>query len=181
MTDSNFTSQNSAYTSVAKWLHWTMAVLIILMVGYGWSMDELEGSELSNALSYHALGGITVFILVVMRYLWRKFNPPPALSDGLSTAQKLAAKFIHITLYILMFLVPMTGLITAVAHNVEVVVLGTFDLQKIFSFLGYTAFDLKRAVHHNLMNLMLGLIIGHIGAAIVHRYWLKDTVVGRMT
>ena len=174
------TARATAYTSVAKWLHWIVAALVVAMLFYGWSLDNYEGEALSAALSYHALGGFLVASLCGLRYLWRTSHPPPELPATLSRPQVIAAKVIHSTLYILMIVVPVTGLMTAVAHDVPVVILGVIDLQDTFSFFGHDNFDLKRFIHAQAMHTFAGLIIGHIGAALVHQFWIKDGVLRRM-
>lgn len=124
------------YTTTAKCLHWLIAILILLMVAYGWTLDDLQGTVLSESLSYHALGGILVLILLVIRLLWRIAHPPPELPSSISAIQRKVVKIVHILFYLLMLIVPITGLITAVAHEVPVVLLNNFDLQELFSFIG---------------------------------------------
>jgi len=180
MLNREHTARATAYTSVAKWLHWIMAALVAAMLFNGWSLDNYEGRALSAALSYHALGGFFVASLCGLRYLWRISHPPPELPVTSSRPQVIAAKVIHTTLYILMIVVPVTGLMTAVAHDVLVVVLGVIDLHDTFSFFGHDNSDLKRFIHAQAIHTFAGLIISHIGAALVHQFWVKDGVFRRI-
>lgn len=170
-----------SYTVTAKVLHWLMAIMIIAMLMTGWSLDDLDGADLSAALSTHATGGGLVLVLLVMRVLWRVAYPPPELPQSLTTMQKLAAGFIHVSLYVMLLLVPLTGLTAAVAHSENVVLLGGLNLQETFAFIGQNGFDIKREIHAQAMHVLLALIIGHVAAAVVHRVWLKDGIFERMT
>ena len=67
-----------------------------------------------------------------------------------------------------------------VAHDVPVVVLGVIDLQDTFSFFGHDNSDLKRFIHAQTMHTFAGLIISHIGAALVHQFWVKDGLLRRI-
>ena len=171
---------SSSYTSVARWLHWGTAILVISMVIFGWSLDGFEGQPLAQALSYHALGGFLIVSLTVLRYLWRVSHPIPALPSTISRPQAIAAKVIHLTLYVLMIIVPVTGLATAVAHDVPVVLIGGIDLQDTFAFLGHRSFEFRRFVHAQAMHILVALVFGHVGAALVHQFWFKDDIVRRM-
>lgn len=168
------------YSRIAITLHWAMAVLILCMVGFGWTLDDLSGTALSQSLSYHATGGILVATLLALRFMWRIGNPPPPSPETLSKSQRIASKYIHTTLYVLILLVPTTGLVTAVSHEVSVVIFGDVDLQNIFSFFGRDNFAIKRGIHANAVYLLLVLIIGHVAAALVHKFWFKDTIMDRM-
>lgn len=173
MSEANIRTGAVSYTLLAKWLHWIMAFLLFGTIIYGWTFDDLKGQELSQALSYHAFVGFLIAALCVLRYSWRIYNPPPQLPMTLSRPQIIAATVIHNTLYVLMIVVPLTGLLTVVAHEVPVVVFGLLDLQHTFSFIGVDNFDFKRNLHEQSVHILEALIIGHIGAALVHQFWFE--------
>lgn len=168
------------YNGIAKTFHWLMAVLIIVMIGYGWTLDGKQGTALSTALSYHALGGLLVLGLVVLRLSWRIAHPPPRLPDSLNKAQKVLAHSVHVLLYGLMVIVPLTGLIAATSHPQPIILMGSVDLQTGFSFLGQGNFNLKRELHAQTIHLLEALILAHIGGALLHHFKYKDAVMDRM-
>ena len=60
------------YTATAKALHWGIAVLIFGMLGLGFYMTGLDLSPTKLQLfSWHKWAGVTVFMLVVVRLVWR--------------------------------------------------------------------------------------------------------------
>ena len=176
----NNSKVSTAYTRGAKVLHWSIAILVILMIIHGWTLDDQQGAELSQSLGYHAFGGIMVFSLVMLRISWRIGYPPPPLPGTLTKRQKIAAHSVHISLYITMFLVPLTGFLAGIAHETPIIVADSIDIQRIFSFIGRDDFDLKREIHAQTMHILVALTIGHIGAALVHQFWLKDNLMSRM-
>jgi cytochrome b561 len=83
----------SAFGSVAKWLHWGMALLIIASV----ALIELKdfapkGSAARAALrDWHGEIGLVVLALVWFRLLWKLANREPAIVPPLAAWQRVAA------------------------------------------------------------------------------------------
>lgn len=180
MPNQNGLNSRAAYTVFAKWLHWVMSAMILVMIILGWTMDGQKGVELAQSLSFHATGGILLFGFLILRISWRIGNPPSALPVSMSKRQRTAAHGVHIFLYVMMFLVPLTGLIAGVAHELPIVAVGGFNIQDAFSLLGREGFDLKREIHAQAMHILVALVIGHIGAAFMHQFWFKDGLMRRM-
>ena len=63
---------NSQYTATAKSLHWLMALLLIglLMLGFYMAGLPLSPDKL-RLYSWHKWAGVTVFVLLGFRLLWR--------------------------------------------------------------------------------------------------------------
>lgn len=168
------------YTRTAKIMHWLSAVLVIGVIGYGWSLDDLAGSALSEALSYHAFGGLLIMALTVLRVTWRIGHLPPDLPETVSETQRKSIKLVHRSFYALLILVPVTGLVAAVSHELPVVLFGKMDLTAAFSALSTEGFAVRRFVHVQAMHTLIALVLGHIAAALFHQFWLKDDVMRRM-
>lgn len=130
------------YTRTAKVIHWLMAVLLILQVFMGWELDNQEGAELSESLAYHVQGGLLILGLLLLRLFWRIGNPPPALPDTMARSQKIAAKVIHGLFYVLMAVVPITGIILLSAYD-SPVMLGDIDFKAMLSPLGIENYVLR--------------------------------------
>ena len=68
------------YTNTAVALHWLHAALITFLLGWGWYMVELpKGPERGFPFSLHKSLGMTAFLLVTVRVLWRALHPPARL------------------------------------------------------------------------------------------------------
>lgn len=174
-------SQTGHYTTVAKILHWWIAVLIIMMLIFGQGFDEPKSAdEMAFSLAGHSSLGLTVIGLIVLRILWRLGHPAPELPEGLNPAQKSAAKLSHLMLYALMIYVPLTGLYTIAAHESVATPFGAFNLNATLSFLGDGNFEGRRFLHEIGTWGLIGFLGLHIAAALQHQFILKDGVLRRM-
>ena len=169
------------YTGVAKFLHWAVALIIITMLTFGQGFDDIViEDELLFSLSAHSSLGFTVIGLIVLRILWRLGHKPPALPENVSDNQKTAAKWSHMLLYVLMVIVPLTGIYVASTHELAVMPYGAFDVREAFAFLGAEDFDGRRAIHEFSTWLLIGWLTVHILASLFHQFVQKDGVLRRM-
>ena len=73
----------STYGSLAKWLHWLMALwvltayVIILYITSGTTERPPPG------LNYHKVVGFTILVPLALRLCWRAINPQPKTPDGM--------------------------------------------------------------------------------------------------
>ena len=171
---------NTTYTPVAKGLHWLMAVMILGLLALGIYMSDLPLSPQKLTLySWHKWAGVTVFVLVWLRLLWRITHRPPALPETLSPLMRLAAHAGHAALYGLMVAIPLTGWLMSSAKGFQTVWFGVLPIPDLLGRdreLG----DLLQQVH-KLLNLLLMLTLaGHVAAALWHHFVLKDDTLRRM-
>jgi len=169
------------YSGIAKFLHWAIALLIIMMLVFGQGFDDVKTDpELAFSLTGHSSLGLTALTLIILRILWRIGHPPPALPATVSPAQATASKLSHLLLYALMIYVPLTGIYTAAAHEMVVMPWNAFDLREVVSFLGATDFEGRRFLHELGTWLLIALLAVHIAAAFLHQFIQKDGVLRRM-
>ncbi len=168
------------YTRTAIALHWVVALLISVNFPLGVYMHDLPLSpDKLRLFSYHKWIGVTVFVLAVLRVLWRSTHRPPPLPDTMPHWEKLAAHATHFLLYALIFAVPLSGWLMSSAKGVQTVWFGVLPLPDLVDKnkeLG----DLLKEVHEGLNFAMLGLVLTHIGAALKHYFIERDGVLARM-
>ena len=88
------------YTAPARLLHWLMAALLIGLLALGFYMSDLPLSpEKLQLYSWHKWAGVTAFILLAIRLLWRATHRPPALPASMSAAAQRMAHLGHLALY----------------------------------------------------------------------------------
>src|SRR5262249_56107503 len=78
------------FAAFSRLLHWTMAAMILTMLGIGLAMV----SSLANyhvLVSVHRPLGITIFILPVIRFVNRQFTSLPPFPPTMSRLERLAA------------------------------------------------------------------------------------------
>jgi len=102
------------YTRVAVLLHWAMALLVLFLLGLGWYMAELpKGPERAPFFALHKSLGIVAFALAFLRIGWRLSHPAPALPPGVPGWQARIAQATHVGIYLLLFLQPLLGYLSA--------------------------------------------------------------------
>src|SRR5437660_6613593 len=101
-------TQPSQFPAFSRLLHWTMAGMVLTMLCVGVAMV----ASLANyhvLVSIHRPLGIAILILVVLRFVNRLLNPPPHFPATMSRAERLAATASELTMYGLMFVLPLVG------------------------------------------------------------------------
>lgn len=173
-------SNNTEYTHTAIGLHWIIALLIFATFGLGWFMSDLPFSVAKiNYINWHKWMGVTVFLLAVIRLLWRFLHTPPALANSIPKWQQLAAHAVHWGLYILIFAIPLSGYFYSMAAGFPVVYLKLVPLPVLIQPNPELAHTLKE-VHELLNYSLVVLLLAHVGAALKHHVIDKDGTLARM-
>ena len=169
-----------SYTTTAKALHWLMAILLFGLLALGFYMHDLPLSpEKLKLYSWHKWAGVTAFLLVGFRLLWRLAHRPPALPASMPRLMQFAAHAGHLLLYVLMIAIPLSGWLMSSAKGFQTVYFGVLpspDLLDKNKEIG----DLLALVHKSLNLLFVAVLAGHIGAALKHHFIDKDDILTRM-
>lgn len=173
------------YSRVAIWLHWIIALLIISLLVVGTIMTKLSfvtQAELRISMTQtHKAVGLTVLVLSIARLLWRLGHKAPALPEGMSGFERLAAKFTHIAFYGFIIGMPLVGWLMVSSYENPISYFGIFDWPKLPGLEGNTDMgELMHDVHKYLGFAGMALIAVHIGAALKHHFVNKDDVLTRM-
>jgi cytochrome b561 len=169
------------YSRVAICLHWVIAFLIALNVGGGFYLGKFASSadQQALALHYHASLGIVIFSLALIRLAWRLSHQPPALPASIPRWQQRASDVVHWALYVLMLTVPMTGFLFRTAGGHVVNFFGLANLP-LFIHKNETLRTITGTLHVMMVWLLVALVVGHIAAALKHRFIDRDGVAERM-
>jgi cytochrome b561 len=164
---------------LARFLHWTMAVLILAMLLIGLGMVSTVSPRYHELLSIHRSTGAVILVLVAVRLLNRLLNPPPPLPPDLPSWQKILAKLSHLLLYALMFLLPLVGWAMLSAAAYPIMLFGSVHLPPILPH-DVRIYALLRAAHTDLALLLIAVFIAHLGAALFHALIRRDSVLQSM-
>jgi cytochrome b561 len=171
---------NHSYTAIAKLFHWGMALVFAGLIALGFVMTDMSLSpEKLQYYAWHKWAGVTVFLLVWLRLVWRVLNPPPAYPNTMSPLVKGVAHLGHAALYGLMIVIPVSGWLLSSAKGVPTVWFGVLPLPDLLEKdkeLGH----LLSEVHEVLNFVLLFLLAGHAGAAMKHHWIDKDDILKRM-
>lgn len=168
------------YTRTAIALHWLMALLLVGTFGLGVYMYDLPLTPVKLRLySWHKWAGVTAFLLLWFRLVWRMTHPAPALPAAMPRWQQQAAHFLHLALYGLMLAIPLSGWLMSSAKGFQTVWFGVLPLPDLLDkdeALG----DLLKSLHMGLNLALAGAVLAHLGAAIKHHLIDRDDVLARM-
>lgn len=171
---------STRYSRTAIGLHWLVALAIATAFAVGLYMHDLPLSPGKLRIySWHKWAGMTIFLLVLFRLVWRLTHRPPVLPAGMPTWQQLAADAAHRLIYVLMVAVPLSGWLMSSAKGFQTVYFGVLPLPDLLAknkALGETL----EAVHQGLNFTLAGLVLAHAAAAIKHHLVDRDDVLARM-
>ena len=189
------------YTKVAIFLHWLIAIAIFFMFYLGWFMEALP-KEGGKSLSYdlfdwgiytweltketsprsfyfnlHKSIGLTIFTLIIFRIIWRLINRPPNLLETMKPWEKKLANAAHYGLYLLMFLIPLSGMIMSIGSKYGIKWFGI----KIISGIDNSRLREVFYEFHLIFGILfLSILFFHISGALKHAIIDKDGTLRRM-
>ena len=173
-------AEQRVFDPTTRLLHWLTFGLITLVFVFAFSID-LSTSRASHTalLQLHRSFGVTVWVLILIRLVWRQFAKFPNWPTGMPQSMQLAAKGSEYTLYALLLAQPILGLLQTNARGDRV---DLFFLGQLPALIGQDR-PLARqllAVHETVGFLLLGLIALHISAALFHHFWRRDDTLAAM-
>jgi cytochrome b561 len=171
----------SSWGSVSRGLHWLIALTIIGMLAFGWWMNHIPARpDRFFYRSIHADIGYLLLVLVVVRLIWRMFNPPPALPSDTPRWQQVAARLSHWALDLVTLLVIMLGWAHSGAHTPDYSSwFGLFHVPQITSP-DKAAAQAYEDRHILSAYVLLALVAIHLAAALWHQGIKRDGLALRM-
>lgn len=162
------------YRSVAKALHWTIALLIITNYVMGLTLDD------TSWYSLHIQIGFTILLLVVLRVIWRLSTNYPNPLESISKGETLAARLGQILLYFLMFAVPLSGILMVEAKGHSISIYGLIPVPVVIDKQPHAIAHVKTIWHLWLAHTIIIIAAGHGLIALVHHFINKDRLLVRM-
>lgn len=178
---------------LAKSFHWVMALMVAIIVPVGFVMtgtyqykvasEQMLNVHIAVSRVHHTLGLLVLF-LVVLRLGWRLKNTTPEMPPALSVFQNILAKLNHGFLYVLLFLLPLSGWAAMSSFGEApmyffwtewtLTIMPKLPLDHMF---GYAFFGRMHVYAVYAGGVLLTL---HIAAALWHQFVKKDSVLRRM-
>ncbi|MEA2820396.1 MAG: hypothetical protein QOJ86_2400 [Bradyrhizobium sp.] len=167
------------FPAASRLLHWLMAPMIVAMLFIGVGMAASLSARYELLVSIHRPLGIAIFVLCMIRIVNRFINPPPELPDAVPSLQRFAAKASHVSLYALMFIMPLVGWGMLSAARYPIVLYGPLRLPPILPH-DLTLYAWLRDLHTDLAYLLFATFLAHFGAALFHGLIRRDGVLESM-
>jgi cytochrome b561 len=167
-----------AYDRVAIALHWVMAALIVVVGTLGLLHDSWPRHSQAFWINLHALIGLSVWVLIIVRLGWRLSHAPPAYPPELGLLTRRLAYTAHVLLYVLVLVTPIIGIVTFIWHG------RAFDFGLFKVDFGVRAnraiFHPTEDVHGYLAYVLFAIIGLHVLTALWHQFVRRDRLLQRM-
>lgn len=168
------------YDAGAKFFHWLTVALLLAQYAVGWIMPDIKrGMQPENLMNLHMSLGIVILAVMTLRVLWRLVHAAPEPEPSLRQWQRVSASAVHWLLYLLMFVMVLTGWSFASMRGWTVVVFGLVRLPALFPQGSAIGHDIGEQ-HETVAWALLVLIGVHVLAALVHQLLFRDRVMRRM-
>jgi cytochrome b561 len=166
------------YGAWAITAHWLLFVLLVVVGTLGLLHDSWPKHSQAFWINVHALFGSSLWILLILRFVGRLKSPPPPAAADLSIASARLARAVHLTLYALLFIIPIFGIVTFIWHG------RSLDLGLVQLNFGVAKnraiFEPTEDIHGYLAYCVFGLAAAHALAALWHHFIKHDGVLRRM-
>jgi len=165
---------------ISIFFHWLSAGLTLFLFGLGvyltsygyYSTDYLQYAHLHYAL------GIILLGLVSIRLLWRLTSKTPKTLVN-SLPAKIGISLSKFLLYVFLFAILVSGYFICTAEGQSINVFGLFQIPSVM-LLETEQLNLAGLTHKYVAWGLLGLVIIHAGAALVHHFFIRDRTLVRM-
>ncbi len=201
------TSKNgdADWTKTARWLHWGIALAILIEVPAGYIMAwtygpggvGLEDVHIAASQVHHTIG-LLMIAAFFFRAGWRIAHPAPPLPQSVKPLEAKLAGLVAFSFYALLLLVPLSGWL-ALSALADVPSVGPTQIW-FFTHDGFGAngmvprllpavpydsdhwyrYSTWGSAHRYMIYAGGALLVLHIGAALRHHFMLKDEVLTRM-
>ena len=173
------TNTRERYGLIGRYLHWFVFILVAGMLLGGVLISVLpSGGFRAFVVSVHKSTGVVVLLLMIIRLLWRFYNPRPR-DLGNKPVLNYLALVLHIWLYVLLFLQPLSGILMSQAYGYPVVVFGTFKLPP-FIWNSPAMGSVWGEIHGVTAVVLSAAIAIHATAALKHHFIDHDRTLMRM-
>jgi len=177
-------NSSSRFGSISRFFHWSIALLFLyqylganIMTRLG--KGALFGMDANFFYNWHKSIGLLIAALVIGRLIWRVISTLPDWHEHLTTIDQRITKRLETTLYILMFLLPITGYLFVMAGGYGIKLFGIYDLtnpigkQPSWSWAVWT-------LHVAFAYAALIVIAWHVGLMLRKHFFERSGILNRM-
>jgi len=156
--------------------HWLTLALLVAAWFLGDSLDEARHADGATILGYivHSVVGGAILLLTITRLFFRRKDGVPAPMGN--TPMDKVATGIHYLLYLVLFVLPLSGIVTILTSDVGRALFSNDPALLPKKFTGVFSHE----VHETLVTVLIVLVIVHLLGAIKHQFIAKDGLMQRM-
>ena len=170
------------FDRVQRWLHWTMAALILVAIVLGAITSYLPAGHQprQGLLEVHKSIGFTILALLIIRVIWRLMAGEPPYRMPLGQLNHLASRAGHVVLYTLMLFVPITGYLYSAAGGYDLPWFGLFDWPRLVPHDNVIS-AWGKLLHDRGGWVIAAVVALHLAAVAWHQWIKRDEVLSRMS
>ena len=178
--------ETTRYDAPSRYFHWITAVIVTIafVLGpehFGRLVREGVDPATRSDIVWHETLGVLVFVLTAARLIWVALRPAPP-HFAMAAWMAFAAKGLHVALWVLLVMLPVTAILSLGGEGHPLTVLGGLRIDHMPVIAGSAVAKLADwgEVHGFLGDTLMWLAGLHAAAAIVHQVALKDGVLASM-
>ena len=173
----NLKNTPQSYGFVTKALHALTALLLVnQFVTAAIASANFGGA---GVMGWHKSIGTLILLVVLVRLVWRKATRLPDFAPGLYGWEISLIEFLERSLYILLFVLPISGIVMTLAGGYGLSVFGLFTvgpMDTVVVWLSKTA----KLIHTVAAWLIFGAICSHVMLVLRREWYERGEYIDRM-
>lgn len=171
-------TERQQFTPLMRFFHWLTAAMVLTMLCIGVAMVA-SLAYYHSLVSIHRPLGFFLLIVVVIRFINRRYSSLPPFLPTMSQQERSVASASELFLYALLVVQPLVGWGMLSAARYPIMLWGAIHLPFILPHNVMLYAVLRRV--HTILAYTLGLtILAHFGAVLFHTWVLGDGIFNRM-
>jgi cytochrome b561 len=169
----------NGYGWISIVLHWTTALIILVMWFIGDSISVAEGVNQDELIRLHTSIAILAYALLWLRVLWRIFKGHPGPLPKQRGVFYRIGVGVHLTMVAAIATLLVSGPLMAWSGNIPVRVFDWFSIPAPFG-MNERFFSAAHAVHVGAATVVIIGVALHIGGVIKHVAFNRDGTLAKM-
>ncbi len=180
VTEDQAASADRGYGTVARLLHWLVAILVVLQIPAGIGMTSEPLASYADPLYiFHKGSGSVLLVLVLARVLWRLTHRAPPFPDYMPPLERRIAHATHVAIYVLLVAMVVSGYVRTIGDGFPIELLDALGVPPLIPEVPAVARAML-VVHQFAVILLAALVAVHVSAVLRHRLIDGNPVLSRM-
>ena len=168
------------YDTVARLLHWSVALLVVLQIPAGIAMTSEPLAAWADPLYvYHKGAGTVLLLLVFARLGWRLTHRTPPFPAFMPPREQRIANATHLVIYASLVVMVVSGYVRTVGEGFPIELLDTLGVPPLLPEMPRLARAML-VVHQLTVVVLVALAAVHVSAVLRHRLIEGNPILGRM-
>lgn len=178
--EANRSSAASGYGTVARLLHWTIALMVVVQIvaGVGMTSEPLVGVADPLFVLHKGMGAV-LLVLVVVRILWRVTHRPPPFPGFMPTLEQRIASATHAAIYVLLLVMVVSGYVRTIGDGFPIEMLDALGVPPLIPVMPRVA-GIMLVVHQFAVVALVALVAVHVSAVLRHHLIDRNPALVRM-